>query len=87
MYTSNTMRGARRSPKGRNVKPFWKSRTLWINVLSAIGLVLGERDIVPIDGESAALALAAVNIALRLLTKTAITAHATKPAPVEPAGV
>lgn len=69
------------------MKPFWKSRTLWVNVLSGAALVLNHGELVPIDGDMAALALAGVNIALRLVTKTGVTASTPKPPAAEPAGV
>lgn len=51
-------------------KEFWKSKTLWVNVLVAIGSIFGLEQLnVDFSEEIIVSALAAVNVVLRLLTK------------------
>ena len=53
-------------------KHFWKSRTLWVNLIAILGIVLNSQFGIEIDAEAqAALAtsvLAVLNIILRLVT-------------------
>ena len=52
-------------------KPFWKSKTLFFNVLAALVIVagmLGYADFVP-DADVMALVVAVANVVLRLLTR------------------
>jgi len=56
------------------MKEWWKSKTLWVNVC-AIGIMvaeylLTEQIIMP---EVHAIILAAINLALRVITKTGLT--------------
>jgi len=56
------------------MKEFWKSKTLWFNVLSCALLVameLGYADFQP-DTELLALVAAVVNIALRFVTNKGV---------------
>lgn len=62
-----------------DTKPFWASKTLWVNVIAGIATVAGVFKLdLGLDQETqATLAtgiLAVVNIVLRLTTKTAVTA-------------
>jgi hypothetical protein len=69
-------------------KPWWRSRTLWLNAL-ALGLAVAEarlgllKNVLPISAfEAAAFALPVLNAVLRLVTSTAVTAGAPQPIPV-----
>jgi hypothetical protein len=57
-------------------KEFWKSRTLWVNFIAIVGIVLNSIYGIDLDAETqAALAtsiLAVINIILRLLTNQGI---------------
>lgn len=60
-------------------KPFWTSKTLWVNVIAGIATVAGVFKLdLGLDPEAQASivtgVLAVVNIILRFTTKTAVTA-------------
>lgn len=60
-------------------KPFWQSRTLWVNVIAGVATVAGvfklDLGLTPeVQAELATGILAVVNIVLRFTTKTAVTA-------------
>lgn len=55
-----------------NDKPFWKSKTLWINALTMGGGALAKALGVDFSGEDAALVVGFVNIVLRLVTRGAV---------------
>jgi len=46
-------------------KPWWKSKTVWVNALSAAAELAG---IIPLPGGTALLIANALNIALRFIT-------------------
>ena len=56
------------------MKPFWQSKTFWVNALAALGLLAQGQFGDVLDPELAALALALANVGLRFLTRTAVTA-------------
>jgi len=49
------------------MKAFWKSKTLWVNVLAVVGSVA---EIIPAEASTEVLAI--TNIVLRALTKGAV---------------
>jgi hypothetical protein len=52
-------------------KPFWKSKTLWVNaIVAALGLV--SSDTVSEHPEAAAGFVAFINVVLRLVTKGSV---------------
>ena len=58
-------------------KPFWQSKTLWVNVLAGVATVAGvfklDLGLTPeVQAELATGILAVVNIVLRFTTKTAV---------------
>jgi len=60
-------------------KPFWQSKTLWVNVIAGAATVAGvfklDLGLTPeVQADLATGILAVVNIVLRLTTKTAVTA-------------
>lgn len=56
------------------MKPLWKSKTFWFNALVAVGsLAQGQPLPEVLPPELLAAVVAAVNIALRLTTKEAVT--------------
>lgn len=69
-------------------KPWWQSRTLWLNA-AALALAVAEarlgllKNVLPISAfEAVAFALPVLNAVLRLVTTTAVTAGAPAPIPV-----
>ena len=50
-------------------KIWYKSKVLWVNVLSIVGLVIWGKEL---PAETIAIALAVINFILRLLTKEEI---------------
>ena len=56
-------------------KAFWKSKTFWVNLIAAIGLVYQgvTGDILVIPIEQQALILAGLNLILRRITQEPIT--------------
>lgn len=55
-------------------KPFWQSKTFWMNLLAPGLVFLGAQTGVVTDGASdAALVLGFLNLVLRFVTKGAIT--------------
>ena len=56
-----------------DTKPFWMSKTLWVNLLAAIALIIqGFNGAWVFSVEMQALALAGVNAILRLISKQPI---------------
>jgi hypothetical protein len=58
-------------------KPFWQSKTLWVNVVAALATLAGvfklDLGLTPeVQATVVTTILALVNIALRLVTKTAV---------------
>ena len=53
-------------------KPFYKSKTIWVNVIVAIGLGILGIDI-GVDPEIELIGLALVNLGLRFITKEGIS--------------
>ena len=58
-------------------KPFWQSKTLWVNVVAAVATLAGvfklDLGLTPeVQATVVTTILALVNIALRLVTKTAV---------------
>ena len=47
----------------------WKSKTLWVNVLAAIGLFLSSQFGVTLSAEMTGIFLAGINVILRAITK------------------
>jgi len=54
-------------------KKFWQSKTFWVNLISAIALVVQTKTGFVIDPATQAIALTVINGALRAATKSAIT--------------
>lgn len=58
-------------------KKFYTSKTLWVNVLAIIGIILNAQFGIELDAETqvtiATSILAVINIVLRLVTKQPIT--------------
>lgn len=54
-------------------KPFWKSKTLWLNALTIGGGALAKMLGVEFSGDDAVLVLGFLNVVLRLITKGAVT--------------
>jgi len=50
-------------------KKFWSSKTFWVNVLSAVGLVVQTQTGFIVDPTVQAIGLTVVNTGLRLITK------------------
>jgi hypothetical protein len=65
-----------------NVKRWYRSKTVWVNVLGLAVLLLENRDLLHVDPELAAWLLAGANLALRFLTKTAVIGQPA-PAPID----
>ena len=55
-------------------KKWWKSKTLYVNVLGTIGLILAQYTDVGITGEESVGILAVINMVMRLITKTGLEA-------------
>ena len=47
----------------------WKSKTLWVNILAAIGLFLSAQYGVNLSAEMVGIILAGINAVLRMVTK------------------
>lgn len=69
------------------MKAFWKSKTLWFNVLSIAAMAGGAPGAIGLDPNVAGVIVGASNIGLRLLTKTAVSVREPAPAAGQPAGV
>lgn len=52
-----------------NKKAWWRSKTLWVNVVAGLALLLQSQFGFVLDGELQGAILAMVNLALRLITK------------------
>jgi len=50
-------------------KAWWRSKTLWVNVIAGIALLFQSRYGFVLDAETQGALLAVVNLALRLVTK------------------
>lgn len=58
-------------------KPFWKSKTLWMNVITlGVAATSGQLPGVTIPPDAALAANAALNVLLRLITKDQLTTTA-----------
>lgn len=55
------------------MKPFYRSKTIWINALGALALLLHGPLGSAIPAEYVAVGLAVVNLALRIVTTQAVT--------------
>ena len=56
------------------IKPFWQSKTFWINIFAAVGLVVNaQMDGYNLGPEAQAGIIAFINIALRFVTKNEIS--------------
>ncbi|MFQ5911283.1 MAG: hypothetical protein ACE5IJ_11285 [Thermoplasmata archaeon] len=68
------------------MKPFWKSKTLWVNIAAAafiIAEVLSEAEIgIPLEVQ--AIILAASNVVLRKVTREPIIFNLTEPEDLTP---
>ena len=58
------------------MKPFWKSKTLWVNIIAIAGILLYNQYGIDLDAETQAAAvtsvLAVINIILRIFTSQPI---------------
>ncbi len=55
-------------------KPFWQSKTFWINLLAIVGaLVGGDAMGAEVQAEVVAVIMGAVNLVLRYMTDTGVT--------------
>jgi len=54
------------------MKAWWRSKTLWVNVIGGLALLAQSQWGFVIDGEIQAAILAIVNLALRLITNEAV---------------
>ena len=54
-------------------KKWWKSKTLWFNVLVAAGTTPAGAANIHVDSPALATVVAAINVALRAITKQPIT--------------
>jgi len=50
-------------------KKFWSSKTFWVNILSAVGLIVQTQTGFIFDPTAQAIGLTVVNTGLRLITK------------------
>jgi len=55
-----------------NTKPFWTSKTMWINVLAVVAMVVQQQYGFAIDPETQVAILGVVNLVLRIVTKSAV---------------
>lgn len=54
-------------------KPFYESKTLWINIIAIIGMFIQMRYGFALSSEIQTLALSLMNLILRAITKDSIT--------------
>jgi len=54
-------------------KSFWKSKTFWVNILSAFGIAVQTQTGFIIDPATQALGLTIINTILRTITKSPIS--------------
>jgi len=55
-------------------KPFWQSRTFWVNVLTPLLAILSNKlGVAAVNGEETAGFLVFANVVLRFITKGAVT--------------
>ena len=52
-----------------SLKKFWQSKTFWVNILSAVGLIVQTQTGFIVDPTVQAIGLTIVNTGLRLITK------------------
>jgi len=50
-------------------KKFWSSKTFWVNILAAVGLIIQTQTGFIVDPTVQAIGLSVVNTGLRLITK------------------
>ena len=55
------------------MKPFWHSKTFWVNILAIAALVVQNYTGKPISAESQVAILGVVNVFLRFITKDEVT--------------
>jgi hypothetical protein len=56
-----------------NSKKFWQSKTFWVNVLSAVGIVVQTKTGFVVDPATQALGLTLINGTLRAVTKEPVS--------------
>ena len=54
-------------------KSFWKSKTFWVNILSAFGIAVQTQTGFIIDPATQALGLTIINTVLRAITKSPVS--------------
>ncbi len=54
-------------------KKFWQSKTFWVNILSALGIVVQTKTGFVVDPATQAIGLTIVNGALRAVTKEPVS--------------
>ena len=54
-------------------KKFWQSKTFWVNLISIVALIVQSKTGYVVNPSAQAIALGAVNVALRTVTKSAVT--------------
>jgi len=55
------------------VKPFWKSKTIWVNAIALVALIVQQATGFVVNPELQGFALIGVNALLRMVTKSAVT--------------
>ena len=56
-----------------DTKVFWQSKTFWINILAAVGMVVQSQTDYVLDPEAQAGIIVFINIILRFVTKQAVS--------------
>jgi len=54
-------------------KPFWQSKTFWVNIMAAVGMVVQSQTTYVLDPEMQAGIIVAINIILRFITKEGVS--------------
>jgi uncharacterized membrane protein len=62
-------------------KAWWKSKTLWVNLVAGLALLAQSQFGFVIDGELQGAILAVLNLALRLITKESVGLKDEHPTP------
>lgn len=60
------------------MKPIWQSKTLWVNAIALVALVVQTQTGMVIDPSAQVAILGFVNVILRTITKDAVTWKASK---------
>ena len=55
------------------VKPFWQSKTFWVNTLATAGIVVQSQTAYVLDPEMQVGIIGFINIALRFVTKDGVS--------------